>query len=47
MAVEIEVKAEHVWYRNRIDIAVILKRPDGRIDVGQSLIMQVIGNDEV
>ena len=47
MAVKIEVKAERVWYRNRIDIAVILKRPDGRIDVGQPLTMQVIGNDEV
>ena len=42
-----EVRAERVWYRNRIKLAVIQKRQDGRMDVGQPLTMKTIGEDEV
>ena len=46
MSVKIELKAERVWYRNRIDLAVIHNRPDGRRDVAQPLTMKTMEEGE-
>ena len=43
---KLEVRAERVFYRNRIDLAVFHRRTDGRIDVGLPLTMQTIAEGE-
>ena len=45
--IQTEIRAEKVWYRNRIELAVIHKRQDGRADVGQPLTMKTIEPGEL